>query len=176
MICGGVISSSWGNLKCANVCRSNLTGGTRGKDAPVAGVRLQTLDHVFGDRTDSDGLALSQVNQVGCDLRAMITWGFPANTEAGGWRIGWCGPVRPILLFLIFIRFQWALVPLQLRLLYSVNVANGCRHWARCLTQHCLTERSHPGHIHSLHNSKSRHERTEQHPHLTTRWGSNVNW
>lgn len=50
------------------------------KHQPVAGVGLQVLDDVFGDGTNNNGLALSEVNQVGSDLRAMITWGVPTNT------------------------------------------------------------------------------------------------
>lgn len=117
--------------KCNVTFHKPLT--IRWKLQPVAGVRLQILDDVFSDWTNDDWLALSQVNQVGSDLRAMITWRFPGNTQAGGRRIEWCGPRTHILLFLIFICLHWSLVPLQLRLLHRVDVADSCWYRARCL-------------------------------------------
>lgn len=45
------------------------------------------LDDVFVDGADNDGLALSKVDQVGGDLRAVVTWGVPADTQAGRGRV-----------------------------------------------------------------------------------------
>lgn len=121
------------------------------KHQPVAGVRLQMLDDVFGDGSNNNGLALSEVNQVGSDLRAVITWGVPGNTQAGGRRVEWWRPRITILIFFIFIYVHRSLVPLQLGLLQRVDVANGCWNRAGRLAQHCLTEGPHASHIHSLH-------------------------
>lgn len=75
------------------------------KHQPVAGVRLQMLDDVFSDRANNDGLAFSEVNQVGGDLRAMITWGVPANKQAGGRRVEWLLPGTAILLLFLLLVF-----------------------------------------------------------------------
>lgn len=70
------------------------------------------LDDVFGDGTNDSGLALSEVNQVGSDLRAVITRGVPANTQTGGWGVERRWPGTAILLFLLLIRIHRSLVPL----------------------------------------------------------------
>lgn len=123
---------------------------TNRKHQPVTGVRLQVLNDVFGDRTDNNGLALSEVNQVGSDLSAVITRWVPANTQAGGWRVEWRWPRAAILVVFVFVRVQRRLVPLQLGLLQGVDAADCCRYRAGRLAQHRLTEGPHTGHVHSL--------------------------
>lgn len=125
------------------------------KHQPVAGVRLQVLDDVFGDGTDGNGLSLSKVNQVGSDLRAMITRGVPANTQAGRRGIEWEWLRFALLVFLVFLCVHFRLVRLPLWLLQGVYVADTCRHGARRLAQHRLAEGSHASHIHGLNNSKA---------------------
>lgn len=138
-----------------NVTLCNLLSFTVRKHQPVAGVRLQMLDDVFGDGTDNNGLALSEVNQVGSDLRAVIARGVPANTQAGGRRVEWWRPGTAVFVFLVFLCVHRSLVPMQLGLLQRVDVADSCRHRAGRLAQHCLAEGPHASHIHSLHNSKT---------------------
>ena len=126
---------------------------TRRRYLPVAVVRLQMLNDVFADGADGDGLALSEVNQVGGDLRAVVTRGVPGNAQAGGRRVE--RRRRPGIAFLLFICIHRGLVPLQLGLLQRVDVADGCRHRAGGLAQHCLAEGAHTRHVHSLHNNNN---------------------
>ena len=84
------------------------------KHQPVAGVRLQMLDDVFCDGTDDNGLALPEVDQVGRDLGAVVARGVPADAQAGGWGVEWGRLGAALLLFLVFVRISWSLVPLQL--------------------------------------------------------------
>lgn len=144
------------------------------KRQPVAGVRLQVLDDVFGDGTNDNGLALAKVDQVGSDLRAVVARGVPANTQAGGRRVErrWAGAA--VLVFLIFVGVQRSLVPLQLGLLQHMDAADGGRDRAGRLAQHGLAEGPHARHIHSLQDSNTAGSSQPVTPRLTTRWSSNV--
>lgn len=139
------------------------------KRQPVAGVRLQMLNYVLADGANGDGLALSKVNQVGSDLRAVIAGWVPADTQTGGWRVEWWRPGTAFL-FLFFLLLVFVcvcihrgLVPLQLGLLQCVDVADGCGHRAGCLAQHGLAEGPHAGHVHSLRNSRTRESAHQVH-------------
>lgn len=128
---------------------------TNRKDRPVASVRLQVLNDVFGDGTNNNGLALSEVNQVGSDLSAVVTRGIPANTQAGGRWVEWRWLRAAILIIFVFVRVQRSLVPLQLGLLQGMDAADCCRYRAGRLAQHRLTEGPHTCHVHSLQESNA---------------------
>lgn len=108
------------------------------------------LDDVSGDGADDDGLALPQVDGVRRDLRAVVAGGIPANTQAGGRRVKWRPPGAAVLVLLVLVRVRRCLVPLQVGLLQSVNVADGRGHGAWRLAQHGFTERPHASHIYRL--------------------------